>query len=132
MTKLIAEPCPCGRTIRRMQRITHRSDDMFIIRGVNVFPSQIETALLSIEDTAPHYQIVLTRSEDGLDDIEVRLEIKSADFGDTIREVEAFQRKVQHQIHSVIGIRVKISLVQPGSIPRSEGKAKRVIDQRVF
>ena len=131
ITKLIAEPCPCGRTIRRMQRISHRSDDMFIIRGVNVFPSQIETALLAIEGTAPHYQIVLTR-EDGLDDIEVRLEVKSEDFGDTIREIEAFQRKVQQQIHSVIGIRTKVTLVQPGSIPRSEGKAKRVLDQRVF
>ena len=131
ITKLIAEPCPCGRTIRRMQRISHRSDDMFIIRGVNVFPSQIETALLAIEGAAPHYQIVLTR-EDGLDDIEVRLEVKSEDFGDTIREIEAFQRKVQQQIHSVIGIRAKVTLVQPGSIPRSEGKAKRVLDQRVF
>ncbi len=131
ITKLIAEPCPCGRTVRRMQRISHRSDDMFIIRGVNVFPSQIETALLSIESTAPHYQIVLTR-DNGLDDIEVRLEVKSDDFSDTIREVEAFQRRVQHQIHGVIGIRVKVTLVQPGSIPRSEGKAKRVLDQRVF
>lgn len=104
---------------------------MFIIRGVNVFPSQIETALLSIETTAPHYQIVLTR-ENGLDNIEVRLEVKSDDFSDTVREVEAFQRRVQHKIHGVIGIRVKVTLVQPGSIPRSEGKAKRVLDQRVF
>ena len=104
---------------------------MFIIRGVNVFPSQIETALLAIEGTAPHYQIILTR-EGGLDDIEVRLEVKSEDFGDTIREVEGFQRKVQQQIHNVIGIRAKVTLVQPGSIPRSEGKAKRVLDQRVF
>ncbi len=131
ITKLYTEPCPCGRTLRRMKRISHRSDDMFIIRGVNVFPSQIETALLSVEGTEPHYQIVLTRTND-LDDVEVRLEISASDFGDKIRELEAFQRRIQQAIHNVIGLRVKVSLVQPGSIPRSEGKAKRVVDKRIM
>jgi phenylacetate-CoA ligase len=132
LTSLISEPCPCGRTIRRMQRIAARSDDMVIIRGVNVFPSQIEAALLQVEGTAPHYQIILTREFGGLDEIEVKLEVQPEDFSDKVREIEAFQNRVRHEIHRVTGIHAKVSLVQPGSIPRSEGKAKRVIDQRVI
>ncbi|MDR0704542.1 MAG: phenylacetate--CoA ligase [Planctomycetaceae bacterium] len=132
LTALISEPCLCGRTIRRMQRIAARSDDMVIIRGVNVFPSQIEAALLQVEGTAPHYQIVLTREFGGLDEIEVKLEVQPEDFSDKVREIEAFQNRVRHEIHRVTGIHAKVSLVQPGSIPRSEGKAKRVIDKRVI
>jgi phenylacetate-CoA ligase len=132
LTALISEPCPCGRTIRRMKRIAARSDDMVIIRGVNVFPSQIETALLQVEGTAPHYQIVLTREFGGLDEIEVKLEVQPEDFSDKVREIEAFQNRVRHEIHRVTGIHAKVSLVQPGSIPRSEGKAKRVIDKRII
>ncbi|MDR0609447.1 MAG: phenylacetate--CoA ligase [Planctomycetaceae bacterium] len=132
LTALISEPCPCGRTIRRMQRIAARSDDMVIIRGVNVFPSQIEAALLQVEGTAPHYQIVLTREFGGLDEIEVKLEVQPEDFSDKVREIEAFQNRVRHEIHRVTGIHAKVSLVQPGSIPRSEGKAKRVIDKRII
>ncbi|MDR2116954.1 MAG: phenylacetate--CoA ligase [Planctomycetaceae bacterium] len=132
LTCLISEPCPCGRTIRRMQRIAARSDDMVIIRGVNVFPSQIEAALLQVEGTAPHYQIILTREFGGLDEIEVKLEVQPEDFSDKVREIEAFQNRVRHEIHRVTGIHAKVSLVQPGSIPRSEGKAKRVIDKRII
>ncbi|MDR3197914.1 MAG: phenylacetate--CoA ligase [Planctomycetaceae bacterium] len=132
LTSLISEPCACGRTIRRMRRIAARSDDMVIIRGVNVFPSQIETALLQVEGTAPHYQIILTREFGGLDEIEVKLEVQPDDFSDKVREIEAFQNRVRHEIHRVTGIHAKVSLVQPGSIPRSEGKAKRVIDKRVI
>ncbi|MDR1270156.1 MAG: phenylacetate--CoA ligase [Planctomycetaceae bacterium] len=132
LTSLISKPCPCGRTIRRMRRIAARSDDMVIIRGVNVFPSQIETALLQVEGTAPHYQIILTREFGGLDEIEIKLEVQPEDFSDKVREIEAFQNRVRHEIHRVTGIHAKVSLVQPGSIPRSEGKAKRVIDKRVI
>ncbi|NLF58206.1 MAG: phenylacetate--CoA ligase, partial [Candidatus Hydrogenedens sp.] len=129
ITCIFAEPCPCGRTIRRIRRISRRSDDMFIIRGVNVFPSQIEEALLTVEGTAPHYVIVLTN--DGvLDDIEVRVEMTPEVFSDRISEVEALQRKISDAIVRIINIRVKVRLVEPNSIPRSEGKAKRVIDQR--
>ncbi|MDR1053267.1 MAG: phenylacetate--CoA ligase [Planctomycetaceae bacterium] len=132
LTCLLTEPCACGRTIRRMKRIAARSDDMVIIRGVNIFPSQIEAALLQVEGTAPHYQIILTREFGGLDEIEVKLEVQTEDFSDTIRDIETFQNKVRHEIHRVTGIHAKISLVQPGTIPRSEGKAKRVIDNRVI
>ncbi|MGL4595531.1 MAG: phenylacetate--CoA ligase family protein [Thermoguttaceae bacterium] len=132
LTKLIDQTCECGRTLRRMRRISARSDDMFIIRGVNVFPGQIEAALLAVEGTAPHYQIILTREFGGLDNIEVQLEIQANDIGDTIREVESFQHRVEHEIHRVIGIRAKVTLVAPGTIPRSEGKAKRVFDKRVI
>ncbi|MDR2344663.1 MAG: phenylacetate--CoA ligase [Planctomycetaceae bacterium] len=132
LTSLISEPCSCGRTIRRMRRIAARSDDMVIIRGVNVFPSQIEAALLQVESTAPHYQIILTREFGGLDEIEVKLEVQPEDFSDKVREIEAFQNRVRQEIHRVTGIHAKVSLVHPGSIPRSEGKAKRVIDKRVI
>jgi len=132
LTCLMTEPCPCGRTIRRMRRIAARSDDMMIIRGVNVFPSQIEAALLQVEGAEPHYQIILTREFGGLDEIEVRLEVRQEVFSDKIGEIEAFQKRVRHVLYQITGIHAKVHLVQPGTIPRSEGKAKRVIDQRVI
>ena len=132
LTCLMTEPCPCGRTIRRMKRIAARSDDMMIIRGVNVFPSQIEAALLQVEGAEPHYQIVLTRASGKLDEIEIRLEVRPEVFSDKIGEIEAFQSRVRHVIQKITGVNAKVSLVQPGSIPRSEGKAKRVIDQRMI
>jgi len=132
LTCLMTEPCPCGRTIRRMKRIAARSDDMLIIRGVNLFPSQIEAALLRVEGAEPHYQIILTREFGGLDEIEIRLEVQQDVFSDKISEIESFQHSVRQVIHQITGVQAKVSLVQPGSIPRSEGKAKRVIDQRVI
>ena len=132
LTCLMTEPCPCGRTIRRMKRIAARSDDMMIIRGINVYPSQIESALLQMEGAEPHYQIILTREFGGLDDIEVQLEVRQEMFSDKIGEIEAFQQRVRRMLQHIVGINAKVSLVQPGSIPRSEGKAKRVIDRRVI
>jgi phenylacetate-CoA ligase len=132
LTCLMTEPCPCGRTIRRMKRIAARSDDMMIIRGVNVFPSQIESALLQVEGAEPHYQVILTREFGGLDEIEVRLEVRQEVFSDKIGEIEIFQQHVRHVLHQITGIHAKVTLVQSGSIPRSEGKAKRVIDKRVI
>ncbi|MCL4192654.1 MAG: phenylacetate--CoA ligase, partial [Thermoguttaceae bacterium] len=129
ITSILPEACPCGRTMRRIERITHRSDDMFIIRGINVFPSQIETALLAVEGTLPHYQIVLTRVK-GLDQIEVRIEVTSDIFSDRISALEALQQKLARQIEHTIGLRVTVTLVEPHTIQRSEGKAKRVLDQR--
>ncbi len=129
LTTLAAEPCECGRTIRRIKRIGRRSDDMFIIRGVNVFPSQIESALLAVEGTMPHYQIILTRNK-GLDEMEVQVEVTPESFSDKIGVMEALQGKIIHGIENILGIRAKISLVEPHSIQRSEGKAKRVIDKR--
>jgi len=129
VTALIPEPCACGRTVRRIRRISRRSDDMFIIRGVNVFPSQVETALLAAEGTLPHYQIVLTRQK-GLDEMEVKVEVTPEVFSDKIRALETLQKKLEHSLEHVLGIRAQVTLVEPRSIARSEGKAKRVLDQR--
>ncbi len=129
ITALYTEPCTCGRTLRRMRRIGRRSDDMFIIRGVNVFPSQVEAALLRVEGTLPHYQIVLTR-EKGLDEMEVQLEVTPEVFSDKIRALEALHRDIEKSIDHVLGIRAKVTLVEPRTIARSEGKAKRVVDRR--
>ena len=129
ITSLISEPCECGRTIRRMRRISRRSDDMFIIRGVNVFPSQIETALLSAEGTLPHYLIVLTR-EKGLDNIEIQVEVTPEVFGDTIGALETLRKKLMASLEGVLNIRADVRLVAPFTIKRSEGKVKRLDDRR--
>jgi phenylacetate-CoA ligase len=129
ITSLTCEPCECGRTLRRIKRIGRRSDDMFIIRGVNVYPSQIETALLRVEGTLPHYQIILTRERD-LDEVEVRVEVTREVFGDTVGVLEQVQRKIGKSIETLTGLRVKVRMVQPQTLQRSEGKAKRVVDNR--
>ncbi|MCI5778387.1 MAG: phenylacetate--CoA ligase [Lentisphaeria bacterium] len=130
LTRIITEPCKCGRTLRRIDRISARSDDMFIIRGVNVFPSQIESALLTVEGVSANYMIILT-TENGMDSIELDVEINEASFSDQVRELEALQKRIIAAVESVIGLRIKLKLVAPRSIARSEGKAKRVIDNRV-
>ena len=129
ITSLQTEACPCGRTIRRIRRISRRSDDMFIIRGVNVYPSQIEEALLAVEGAAPHYQIVLT-NDGTMDDVEVQVEVTPEVFSDKVSAMESLQHKLAASIERIINIRVKLRLVEPNTIQRSEGKAKRVIDQR--
>ncbi len=129
ITAILPEPCGCGRTLRRIRRIARRSDDMFIIRGVNVFPSQVETALLAVEGTLPHYQIVLTRDK-GLDEMEVRVEVTPEVFSDQIRALENLRQKLSSSIEHTLGIRVKVTLVEPRTLQRSEGKAKRLLDQR--
>ena len=129
ITTLTSEQCECGRTLRRIKRIGRRSDDMFIIRGVNVFPSQIETALLQIESALPHYQIILTRERD-LDEMEVQVEVTSEALSDTVGGMEILSAKIVKSIEITTGLRPNVRLVQPRTIQRSEGKAKRVIDQR--
>lgn len=129
ISRVIPGSCECGRSLRRVERISSRSDDMLTIHGVNIFPSQIEAALLSIEGTLPHYNIVLD-SENGMDSIEVNVEITEAIFSDKVRSLEAFQHNLIDAIENVLGLRVKLKLVAPGAIQRSEGKAKRVIDHR--
>jgi phenylacetate-CoA ligase len=129
ITAFLTEPCGCGRTIRRLRRIGRRSDDMFIIRGINVFPSQIEAALLDVEGTAPHYQVVLTRSR-GLDEMEVQVEVTPDVFSDKVGALEELNRKLVHAIERTVGLRAKVRLVGPQAIARSEGKAKRLIDNR--
>ena len=129
ITSLITEPCSCGRTIRRMRRIGRRSDDMFIIRGVNVFPSQVEAALMAVEGTLPHYQIILTR-KGGMDRMAVEVEVTPEVFSDSIRGLEDIRARLAQSIERILGIRVELRLVEPHTIARSEGKAKRVIDRR--
>jgi phenylacetate-CoA ligase len=129
VTALVPGECACGRTLRRIRRIARRTDDMLIIRGVNVFPSQIETALLRVEGTLPHYQIVLTR-EAGLDQMEVKVEVTPEVFSDEIRKLEALQHSLEASIENIVGLRVKVTLVEPKTLARSEGKARRVSDLR--
>jgi phenylacetate-CoA ligase len=130
ITALIPSRCPCGRSLRRMRRISRRSDDMLIIRGVNVYPSQVEAALLEVEGTLPHYQILLTRAY-GLDQMEVQVEVTSETFSDKIGALEQLHDTIAEALEHVLGLRVEVTLVEPHAIQRSEGKAQRVIDRRL-
>ncbi|MBI4977362.1 MAG: phenylacetate--CoA ligase [Spirochaetes bacterium] len=129
ITSLDPTPCACGRTHVRMQRISGRTDDMLIIRGVNVFPSQIESVLVQIEGAEPHYQIIVRR-EGALDELEVQVEVNEKLFSDEVRKLEALEKKIVTEIESVLGITVRVKLIEPKGIKRSEGKAQRVIDMR--
>ncbi|MEI6223236.1 MAG: phenylacetate--CoA ligase [Deltaproteobacteria bacterium] len=129
LAALDRSPCPCGRTGTRMSRVVGRSDDMFIVRGVNVFPSQIEEALLRVEGAAPHYVIEIARPGT-LDEAVVRVEIRPGDFSDEMRQMVALRDRIDHEIHSITGIRMTVELVAPSALGRSEGKARRVIDHR--
>jgi phenylacetate-CoA ligase len=126
---LYPEPCACGRTMTRMHRILGRTDDMLIIRGVNVFPSQIENALLEIGETEPHYMLVVDRQQQ-LDELEVWVEVSEELFSDEVRKMEHLENRIRQKIESTLGIGVRVKLVEPKTIPRSEGKAKRVVDRR--
>ncbi|HHU08111.1 MAG TPA: phenylacetate--CoA ligase, partial [Clostridiaceae bacterium] len=129
LTVLNDEQCLCGRTHVRMGRVMGRSDDMIIIRGVNVFPSQIEDVLLEIGGIEPHYQLVITR-EGTLDFLEVRVEVTEDLFSDKIKNMESLSNIISQRLTSVLQLSAKVTLVEPRSIPRSEGKASRVIDKR--
>ena len=122
-------PCACGRTTCRMSRVIGRSDDMLIIRGVNVFPSQIEEALLRVEGTAPHYLIEVARPGT-MDEVIVKVEISPQTFSDKMRQMQELKRRIDHEIHSITGIRMTIDLVEPQTLERSAGKAVRVLDHR--
>lgn len=129
LTRLHREKCDCGRTLVRMEKCLGRSDDMLIIRGVNVFPSQVESVLMEMSETSPHYQLIVRR-ENNLDTLEVLVEIDEKNWSDSIRELEGIRRRIDHNIKSLLGISAAIRLVEPNSIERSEGKAKRIIDYR--
>jgi phenylacetate-CoA ligase len=129
ITCLHYEKCSCGRTLVRMDKVSHRSDDMLIVRGVNLYPSQIESVLLEVEGTLPHYLLVVTRAG-ALDELEVRVEVTPEVFSDEVRGLERLQRTLRERIKSLHGLSAKISLVEPGTIQRSGGKAQRVLDLR--
>jgi phenylacetate-CoA ligase len=122
-------PCPCGRTGVRMSRVRGRSDDMLIVRGVNVFPSQIEEALLRVEGTAPHYLIEISRPGT-LDEAVVKVEVRPEDFRDEMRQMVELKERIDREIHAVTGIRMTVELVAPNTLERSAGKARRVLDHR--
>ncbi|MCL2272771.1 MAG: phenylacetate--CoA ligase [Treponema sp.] len=130
ITCIIEEPCACGRTTRRIHRLFGRTDDMLIIRGVNVFPSQIEQALIEIEGTEPQYLIIVSRGESHLDEVELQVEVKKDVFSDETRGLENLRSRIEQVMKSKLQISLKVKLVEPKSIERSVGKAKRVIDNR--
>ncbi len=131
ISMLNREPCICGRTHVRMSRVTGRTDDMLIIRGVNVFPSQIESVLMEMEGVEPHYQLVVDR-RDNLDLLTVRVEVGEHIFSDEVRMLQTLEKKISKNIKEYLGVSAKVKLVEPKTIERSEGKATRVIDNRVL
>ena len=129
LSRLQVGTCPCGRTMRVMDRVHARSDDMLIIHGVNVFPSQIEACLMKVPEVAPHYMIELS-STDTMDLFEIKVEVTADTRSDSMSAMEAVRKRVAASIKEIVGLSPKIMLVAPGSLPRSEGKIKRVIDNR--
>ncbi len=129
LTRLHRTKCDCGRTLVRMEKCLGRTDDMLIIRGVNVFPSQVESVLMEMAETTPHYQLIVRR-EHNLDTLEIRVEVDQQNWSDSIRELEGIRRRIDHNIRSLLGISATIRLVEPYSLARSEGKAQRIIDER--
>jgi phenylacetate-CoA ligase len=131
LSRLITEPCRCGRTLHRMDRVTGRSDDMLIIRGVNVFPSQIEAVLLEIEGVEPHYQLIVDRAGN-LDTLEIQVEVGEQIFAnaDEVKVLQNMERRIVKDIKDYLGVSAKVKLVEPNTIQRSEGKASRVQDKR--
>ncbi len=124
------EKCRCGRTSPRISKIKGRTDDMIVVRGINVFPSQIEHVLVGIEGTQPHYQLVVDREAHKLDQVEVLVEVEDRFFSDEIRKLNELQKEIQKKITDVLSIGVKVTLVEPKTIERSMGKSKRIIDKR--
>ncbi len=131
LTRLSYEKCKCGRTLVRMEKCLGRSDDMLIIRGVNLFPSQVESVLLEISEIKPHYLLIVERNNN-LDSLELKVEVEEEFFQDKISELQSLREKIQNTIESAIGLGLKVTLVEPKTIERSEGKSKRVIDNRKF
>ena len=129
ISRLDNTPCACGRTSYRMEKVTGRTDDMLIIRGVNVFPTQIESVLLELGETAPHYQLIVTKAGT-MDALEVQVEMTNSLFSDEVKRIEDLEKKLKFNIESTLAISAKVTLVEPKTIARSEGKAQRVIDNR--
>jgi phenylacetate-CoA ligase len=132
ITWLWHDECSCGRTTVKMHRLLGRTDDMLIIRGVNVFPSQIENVLMRIEETQPHYQIIVDRTDTHLDEVEIQVEMEESIFSDETKDLERIRKKITDEMKQELQIQVRIKLVEPKSIQRSEGKAKRIIDKRTL
>jgi len=130
ITRLDPATCACGRTLVRMDKVRGRTDDMLIVRGVNVFPSQIESVLLQVEGIQPHYLIVVDRERGAMDDLEILVEVSEDMFTDNIGRLKSLREKAEYEMRETLGIQARVKLVEPNSIERSMGKAKRVIDRR--
>ncbi len=122
------ETCACGRTMCRMSKVTGRADDMLIVRGINVFPSQIESALMEIPGVAGYYQIIIDR--DIIDSLSVQVELTEATFSDEMKVLEKFKKDIELKLYNILQVKASVELVAPGTLPRTEGKAKHVIDKR--
>jgi phenylacetate-CoA ligase len=131
LTRLTYDKCKCGRTMVRMEKCLGRSDDMLIIRGVNLFPSQVESVLLEMSEIKPHYLLIVDRVNN-LDTLELKVEVDEAFFQDKISQLESLRQKLQNNLENALGLGIKVTLVEPKIIERSEGKSKRVIDKRKF
>lgn len=131
LTALHYEKCACGRTLVRMDRILGRSDDMLIIRGVNVFPTQIESVMLEMPEFEPHYQLIVDRVNN-TDTMELQVEVRPEFYSDEIKKMMDMKKRLTARLQSVLGLSVDVKLVEPRSIERSTGKAKRVVDKRKF
>ena len=131
LTRLNYEKCKCGRTMVRMEKCLGRSDDMLIIRGVNLFPSQVESVLLEMSEIKPHYLLIVDRVNN-LDTLELKVEVDEAFFQDKISQLESLRQKLQNNLENSLGLAIKVTLVEPKIIERSEGKSKRVIDKRKY
>lgn len=129
ISRLNYDPCGCGRKNVRMEKVRGRTDDMLVIRGVNVFPSQVESVLMDIDGLAPHYQLIVTR-KGFLDELEIQVEVSEEGFTGRFRELEALERKIAHRLYTVLSLHAKVRLVEPQTLERSQGKAKRVKDLR--
>jgi len=128
ITRLIAEPCPCGRTNRRMDYITGRSDDMIIIKGVNIFPSQVEEVLSGFREVSPHYRLVLQKKKGSIKDLEVQVELSGEGFTDSFKELEALENRIKQSLRTTLSLAPKVKLMEPKSLERTTGKAKRIIE----
>jgi len=129
LTRIDSEPCECGRTHPRLMRILGRTDDMIIIRGINVFPSQVESVLMTIPEVGDHYQIIVDR-KGSLDVMKVLVEVTETAFSDKIADLVSLSKRISKELKGVLNVVADVELVEPGTIPRSEGKAVRVIDKR--
>lgn len=129
ITSFLTEPCPCGRTVLRMNYITGRTDDMLIVKGVNIFPSQVEDVLSGVSEVSPYYQLVVHREKDYIKDLEVQVELTGESFTDSFRELEKIEQKISNVLKAALSITLKVRLMEPRSLERTTGKAKRIIEK---
>ena len=130
MTKLLESECDCGRTTTRISRLLGRADDMLIVRGINVFPSQIQDVISRIPEVGEHFQLILDRNKYMLDELTIEVELEENAFTGDLKDLKAVQNHVQHELKAVLNIRTTVELLEKGSIERTAGKAKRIIDRR--